>query len=272
MTGLYYKLHGVHRPVTMKKATIKRRKRIIPASQDEEMEDVSELMDFSAPEKTPERGTMNEDGSINLGLRRRPDRPLTIEPMPASGLVKKSPPLPSTSDLAAYHQQPALPLGGLASFNDDNRLAPLASMTTMSERQASMSPVSFTSSRRKRSFSATDTEVGSVADGGYDNVKRVSSIKSILNPSMPSHNEDNQGYMLPPLRSPGHGMGPAAGPAARYPSRDATPSSVAHGGLQAGDSDSQASVAERRAALERETAHMRQMLEAKERELMGLRG
>ena len=31
MPGLYYKLHGVHRPVKMKKATIKRRKRVVPA-------------------------------------------------------------------------------------------------------------------------------------------------------------------------------------------------------------------------------------------------
>ena len=31
-SGLYYKLHGVHRPVVMKKETIKRRKRVVPAS------------------------------------------------------------------------------------------------------------------------------------------------------------------------------------------------------------------------------------------------
>src|SRR2546423_10774202 len=33
-TGLYYKLHGSHRPVAMKKATIKRRKRVVPAYPD----------------------------------------------------------------------------------------------------------------------------------------------------------------------------------------------------------------------------------------------
>jgi GATA-binding protein len=31
--GLYYKLHGVHRPVAMKKSVIKRRKRVVPAGQ-----------------------------------------------------------------------------------------------------------------------------------------------------------------------------------------------------------------------------------------------
>ncbi|PSK38072.1 hypothetical protein B9Z65_1263 [Elsinoe australis] len=33
--GLYYKLHGVHRPVQMKKSEIKRRKRVVPAVQDQ---------------------------------------------------------------------------------------------------------------------------------------------------------------------------------------------------------------------------------------------
>src|SRR2546423_15470131 len=33
-TGLYYKLHGSHRPVAMKKSTIKRRKRVVPAYPD----------------------------------------------------------------------------------------------------------------------------------------------------------------------------------------------------------------------------------------------
>lgn len=33
--GLYYKLHGQHRPVQMKKAEIKRRKRVVPASMNE---------------------------------------------------------------------------------------------------------------------------------------------------------------------------------------------------------------------------------------------
>lgn len=32
--GLYHKLHGSHRPVGMKKSTIKRRKRVVPALQD----------------------------------------------------------------------------------------------------------------------------------------------------------------------------------------------------------------------------------------------
>ena len=35
-TGLYHKLHGVHRPVAMKKSVIKRRKRVVPANNEPE--------------------------------------------------------------------------------------------------------------------------------------------------------------------------------------------------------------------------------------------
>lgn len=36
-TGLYHKLHGVHRPVQMKKSEIKRRKRVVPALSDQNL-------------------------------------------------------------------------------------------------------------------------------------------------------------------------------------------------------------------------------------------
>ena len=188
-TGLYYKLHGVHRPVTMKKATIKRRKRVIPASHEEEQDDLADVMDALSQEKTPERGTENDDGSINLGMRRRPGQPLTIEPSPVMRPSGQNSPLPpastSASDLAAYHQPSGLPRHVPNSLNDDNRLPPMTSLAAAtSERQTSLSPASFLSPRRKRSFSATETEAGSVADGGHESAKRLSSIKSILNPSM----------------------------------------------------------------------------------------
>ncbi|PHH73180.1 hypothetical protein CDD80_3996 [Ophiocordyceps camponoti-rufipedis] len=252
--GLYYKLHGVHRPVTMKKATIKRRKRVIPASQDDEQDE---------SEKTSsERGTENEDGSINLGVRRRPDHPLTIEPEPVTTSSGQSSPMPSSSHLAAYHQ----PSGYLRSvpspLNDDNRLAP---MTTMpSDGQSPNSPASLlSSSRRKRSFSATETEAGSVTDGGYDGAKRLSSIKAILNPPL-SHESGPRSrrgsaemgeYTLPPLRAPGPSLSPAVTSEPAF-------------GREPGEAERQK--AERRVALQREAEQMRELLAAKERELMEL--
>ncbi|CAI4210708.1 unnamed protein product [Parascedosporium putredinis] len=98
--GLYYKLHGVHRPVTMKKPTIKRRKRVIAAQDD--TDSVEMEGSTRSEEGTPERGTMNADGSVNLGLRRRPDQPLAIDSRSGYAIPgSQHSPVPPT-DPAAY--------------------------------------------------------------------------------------------------------------------------------------------------------------------------
>ncbi|KAL3955403.1 hypothetical protein ACCO45_010966 [Purpureocillium lilacinum] len=278
--GLYYKLHGVHRPVTMKKATIKRRKRVIPASQEDEHDESAD--DTRSSERTPERGTENEDGSINLGFRRRPEHPAAIEPEPvmrSSG--QNSPlPLPSAVDLAAYHQSRGFSRNVASPLNDDNRLPPMSSMTAaMSDRQSSMSPASFLSPRRKRSFSATETDAGSVTDGGHEGAKRLSSIKSILNPQS-GHDErpvsrpgsvDKGEYTLPPLRSSGPGLGPAGSPgpsATMEPSLNMSKGNDTQGSRDFGDAERLR--VERRLAVQKEADRIREMLAAKERELMEL--
>ncbi|KGQ08375.1 Siderophore biosynthesis regulatory protein URBS1 [Beauveria bassiana D1-5] len=266
--GLYYRLHGVHRPVTMKKATIKRRKRVIPSNQEEEGEDGDLAMDSPSNETTPERGTMSDDGSINLGLRRKPEDPVPMDlDTPRHEAKHPSPlpvPLPSASDLAAYRQTPSSTRNAQTFLNDENRLPPLTSMTAGSERQSSLSPSSFISPRRKRSFSATDPASVVGTEGGYDSAKRVSSIRDILNPASNSTYEARGGkpeYSLAPLRSPAEGFTPVNRPSA-YSSRDGTPT-------QNNQENDQR--AERTQLLERETEKMREMLAAKERELYKLR-
>lgn len=256
--------------MTMKKATIKRRKRVIPATQDEEMDESADSPEAMSGGGTPERGTENEDGSINLGFRRRPEQhPLMIEPRPAELRTSgHSSPRPSTSDLAAYHQH------GSVSRADANRLPPMSSMAAISDRQSSVSPASFMSPRRKRSFSATDTDAGSAMDGGHESAKRISSIKSILNPSTgrdgPSMGRpgasDLDDYRLPPLRSSGGLLGPHAADASPGPAL--ANNSPGHSRRDSGESDRIKS--ERRLALQREAERMREMLAAKERELMEL--
>ncbi|WAO85482.1 Hypothetical protein NCS54_00272500 [Fusarium falciforme] len=274
--GLYYKLHGVHRPMTMKKSTIKRRKRIIPASQDEEMEDAMESVETqSQHDSGPERGSMNEDGSVNLGLRRRPDHPLTIEPQPVVRPTRTMSPLPSTSDLAVYHQS-SNPRNFPGSLNDDNRLAPMTSMGTTTERQTSLSPASFLSPARKRSFSTTESEAFNSGEAAQESSKRVSSIniKSILNPSTSADSPPNMGagsddgdYSLPPIRSPGSTIASAPSPGA-FSNRDHTPGTPSMSRDYSMDGERVKS--ERRAALQREADRMREMLAAKERELQEL--
>src|SRR5690606_20622066 len=93
------------------------------------------------------------------------------------------------------------------SLKDDNRLPPITSLAASGpgvDRQSSISPASFLSPARKRSFSSTDNEPRNYDDGS-DNSKRLSSIKSILNPTSQNggRSDDRHEYSLPPLRSPG---------------------------------------------------------------------
>lgn len=229
----------------MKKATIKRRKRVIAAQDD--AESVENDGSGGSTEGTPERGTMNDDGSVNLGYRRRAAQLPPIEPRPGFG-VPGGQPSPVPTDPAAYqtsqHHQQDVPMY----LNEENRLASLATVASSEERQPSLSPASFLSSNRKRSFSATETD-----PAGDAGAKRVSSIISILNPTDSSEQtrcEERRAY----ARSPSAGFG-----AQRYsPGRGREPS--AEGEM----------MAERREALRREAEGMRALLAAKERELAEL--
>ncbi|KAH9904136.1 hypothetical protein F4778DRAFT_790454 [Xylariomycetidae sp. FL2044] len=252
--GLYYKLHGVHRPVTMKKSVIKRRKRVIPANHGDAVPDIDD-------EPEMERGTMNEDGSVNLGSRRKL---LTLLPKPVPS-TQGSTPMPS-SDLTAYHTSvhAPQPMHMHDSLHDDNRLAPLTSLSAMSDRQSSLSPASFLSPpRRKRSFSATDSD-HPPSESGQDSSKRLSSIQSILNPAGGpghdrDHGEDRTSEFSGQMQSP-RSLGLYSGDSTMTPSllsREAT-------------AESERTRVNRRVALQLEAELMREMLAAKERELAAL--
>lgn len=278
--GLYYKLHGVHRPVTMKKSIIKRRKRVIPAA-GEGMEGsvAGESMEPSPPpsDHPSERGTVNADGSVNLGLRRHQEQPLTLVPESVLRQNRQSPPLPS-GDLTQYHSSHGHQHNEpLPSLSDENRLAPLQSISIPTERQTSLSPASFLSPSRKRSFSEAD--YGGASD--QESNKRLSSIKSILNPATgptnPSGTATNAEEYLEQqrrlLRSPGSVMGSAPSPGSYSNSgRLGTPSPLPNPQRNARETPDESDVSklERRAALQREAERMREMLAAKERELAEL--
>ncbi|KAK8051415.1 GATA zinc finger [Apiospora rasikravindrae] len=266
--GLYHKLHGVHRPVTMKKAIIKRRKRVIPVTR-EEQDDESALyspeQEFQKSRPDSERGTMNADGSVNLGLRRRTEHPLTLLPDPI-GPNQVSAQLPST-DLTAYHTTHTSQSHDLRdSLVDDNRLAPLTSISVMKDRQSSLSPASFLSPSRKRSFSAAESELA-FSDGGYEGSKRLSSINSILNPSRSSQSPslsavEDAADSLRLLRSPTGTLASAPSPGAY--SITSTATNHTH------TVESERLRAEKRAALQLEAEKMRELLAAKEKELAAL--
>lgn len=265
--GLYYKLHGVHRPVTMKKAVIKRRKRVIPAAQADQDEEVtlesveqqSQVADYEVA-----RGSVNDDGSVNLGFRRRSEQPLTFLPEPVRrGQMSTS---LQSSDLTAYHTaRTPQSLDTRGSLTDDNRLAPLTSISALSDRQSSLSPASFISPSRKRSFSAATESEPATSDAGHDSSKRLSSIKSILNPAGQTAGRsamEDAADSLRMLRSPASAMASAPSPGGASTSSTVT--------ATAGAIESDRAKAERRAALQQEAEKMRELLAAKERELAAL--
>jgi GATA-binding protein len=252
----------------MKKAIIKRRKRVIPVAQGGQddgaaMESVEQQSQHSGSDV--ERGSLNDDGSVNLGLRRKQEQQRAILPQPVrQGQGSNS--LPS-SDLTAYHNTHTHQSVDLrSSLTDDNRLAPLTSISVMSDRQSSLSPASFLSPSRKRSFSTTGSDTPHT-EPGHDSSKRLSSIKSILNPSGSGYNPmsnpmEDAAESLRLLRSPASTMASAASPG----SYSVASSSVAY--MQHSEGDKMK--AEKRVALQQEAERIRAMLAAKERELAAL--
>ncbi len=277
LAGLYWKLHGVHRPETMKKSVIKRRKRVIPATQGTpSIDDGSSTGEPSGSppptsEDNLERGSINSDGSVNLGLRRRPEHALSLVPEPILRHNRQASPLP-TGGLIQYHQSSNIHKGRelLESFSDDNRLAPLTGVNATDNRQSSLSPSSFLSSSRKRSMSTTNSDASNTRED-RDSSKRLSSIKSILNLASgnESLNEQTRRSRLSPgstAPSPSPGIvtnnSGAAGPSSTFAS--------AQNNARDPSGESEVSKAEKRAALQREAEMMREMLAAKERELAEL--
>lgn len=211
------------------------------------------------------KGTTNPDGSISLGFRLRNNQGRALLPDPASTSRNiNSQQLPSASEISAYTSSPHQQYHNHpeSSLTNSNRLPPIASYpTSEAPQRPSLSPNSFLSPSRKRSFSVTDMEpssqgnnlapISNTADSqnSDSNPKRLSSIKSILN----SSSDQDQRDLDPSLRL-------------TYP-RMQSPSMS-----NPNKNESERLKAERREALRREAEGMREALRAKERELEELGG
>lgn len=261
----------------MKKSVIKRRKRVVPASQGGQAAEIDvannsmvspESDHQSPPHGSDSRGSTNPDGSVNLGFRGRG------LPIPVSTTTPQN--LPQTSDLTAYASSSQTHHDHPESLNNENRLPPMTSYPSPTQRRPSLSPASFLSPSRKRSFSTIEyDQLPSISDSNNKNSsqnsqpKRLSSIKSILNPGFSDMDNSEIDPALRPnparlspnlyggINSPGHSGGsyattPAASPGAS--TRDV-------------HSEHDRSKHERREMLQREAERMREALKAKEREL-----
>lgn len=72
--GLYHKLHGAHRPVQMKKSTIKRRKRVVPAYPDSQRPDApssQKTVSISPEPVSPEQAVYQDSVDASPAPKRR---------------------------------------------------------------------------------------------------------------------------------------------------------------------------------------------------------
>jgi GATA-binding protein len=263
----------------MKKSVIKRRKRVVPAVQGTQASGIdvannsmgSPDSDRHSPptESQSQRGSINPDGSVNLGFRIRNEAGRALLPEPVStNRAANGQALPS-SDLTAYastntqqgntHEPPE-------SLNNDNRLPPMTSYPSPTQRPSSLSPNSFLSPSRKRSFSAAEIEPLHPSLSDSTHPKRLSSIKSILNPGNFSDSETDRDRASPG-RYPGVGS-PLSSGYATSPANSGAGSALSSARDPA--SESERSKLERREMLQREAERMREALKAKERELAEL--
>ncbi|KAL8672653.1 MAG: hypothetical protein Q9168_002894 [Polycauliona sp. 1 TL-2023] len=178
--GLYHKLHGVHRPVTMKKSIIKRRKRVVPALPDHVQNDQHQQMfetvkppdaqnssngQLHNPEKN---ATTHRDGPGHVGALFREqysDHQPQYEPPPIDFTGFQ---IDRQKQASSQSQQHPLYPSSIPHSNTPHGLSPFPS-----------------SNGRKRSHSNADHD-----DPTPENARtnRLSSISSILNPTQ--HHDD----------------------------------------------------------------------------------
>ncbi|MCJ1390891.1 putative electron transfer flavoprotein subunit [Xylographa bjoerkii] len=273
--GLYHKLHGVTRPVAMKKSTIKRRKRVVPALSDQGTESSSSRIfppTSVSPDASPvapseqqlQQGrpsNINYDGSISLGLRprnRSSDRQYEAIPTDFTGFGRPPSMSPDT-----YSQERMKNLHFSSPYNPPMLIPPLQTSPA--------SPSSKPDATRKRSFAAAEGTIGLENTPESARSNRLSSISSILNPAQQAGRNtgdttiDNSyrrsGSSQPQQRNQPYSSLP-------IPEQRSRPLDYEDpGGAVAGKEKST-----RKAKLKREADEMRQMLKAKEKELQELDG
>lgn len=181
--GLYYKLHGVHRPVAMKKHEIKRRKRVVPALPDQthlfhtaHQQQQSPMFDSSVspdPDRSPYPASTEQyrshqvsDSMVDPSLQSLRTNPSIHEPNGQHNQQEGQPEKPRIS----YAPPPADFTNYFANTNSAPNPYP---------------PSPGDGTARKRSISTVEVEGPGtyVHDQQSRDINRASSITSILNPA-----------------------------------------------------------------------------------------
>ncbi|KAL8803884.1 MAG: hypothetical protein Q9200_006046, partial [Gallowayella weberi] len=264
--GLYHKLHGVHRPVTMKKSIIKRRKRVVPAMPDQvhnnQLQPSFEVTNPPASQ-SPANGHLHDAQTSAKTTKNEsmggeePFRDQHVDQQPQFD----PPPIDFTGYQIDRQRQPSTQSQHLPppTFYDQ-------SLISQPESQNRLSP--FPSSNvRKRSYSNAEHDEPAPATPDSTRANRLSSISSILNPTQrqddvpidPSLSVLGQ-QTLRQSQVPRESQQEPPEPAS-----DQAPRRLSH-------MEPSQYLAQRKAKLRQEADEMRALLRAKERELEDLDG
>jgi len=246
--GLYHKLHHHHRPVTMKKSVIKRRKRVVPALQDPSpcIATAVPIQASTSPETSPadlvqslsgHGGSISSDSLGNVGVAMLQDNAKELANTQFS--VHYPPPVDFTSYRTSHNEPDASP------HTTEDRVSilhpsPSGQVVSLSSRPTARG-LPIDSKKRSISTAAGEAEESSDAHD-VTRLSRLSSISSILNHGQPTDDDRLDPSLLALSRQQ------------QDPTR--TNGVSRH--------------AEKRAHLEEEAERMREALRAKERELAEL--
>lgn len=272
--GLYHKLHGVHRPVGMKKSIIKRRKRVVPAMQDQPTgsQDVTSFPASQAPDQqyneSPQQGQL-EDHPENQD-------PHTLETnqQPSSDHYHHDP----HSHPQPLYSPPAIGVDFTGYQLDPHRRPSNQQQPHTTIHDPSPSDPSFTLGplgpphTRKRSFSTTDRDHPSPSTPDSARANRLNSISSLLNPQSQGTPDDmpidpSLSSLVPQQRHSVHTIISASHPQLPPPQPEMRSRSVGNG-----DPGGWGGKEALRARLRREAEEMREALRRKEREIEELDG
>ncbi|KAK2877289.1 hypothetical protein FQN49_001267 [Arthroderma sp. PD_2] len=283
--GLYYRLHGNHRPVAMKKTVIKRRKRVVPALRDRSPGAGSSDNSSASPElQSASLSTTNVDSTYV-----HPDHGHTY------GAPQYPHTAPPPVDFTGYYSTPTTTLPPSSSLlTSDHRGAPAEVTQPMSGLNAlinhSPNPKKRTHSESSTADSAPPASrvhsdipasahlppINPAGSRALSNSGRLSSISSLLNhpdggfaeshvdPALGS-NAPSRSQAQPQVSTRSYSPSPVNPPSTQSLGNHALPPPP----LPAGGEDNMKAV--RRAQLQREAENMREALRAKERELASLK-
>ena len=183
--GLYHKLHGITRPVGMKKSTIKRRKRVVPANQ-EHLPDQSPHVQYPTSVSPEPSHTELNPRRPDTSTQIHPERPIDLEfrlreRAPENRYPYEPPPIDFTgyqSIRPALTTSPRPHLTTPESFSrqSDLHLHPPIALPLYNQ---TFSP----NHTRKRSFSAAEGSSTPDITSDASRSSRLSSISALLNPT-----------------------------------------------------------------------------------------